>query len=44
MECHMDFHAASGPFTLWEKGERRAWQDEVAARFRAAYKGAPDVF
>lgn len=38
--CHTAFHAASGPFKILRKSERREWQDVQVARYQQGYPGA----
>lgn len=40
---HGQFHDASGPFRDWTREQRRSWQDEQVALYRARYEAAMDV-
>lgn len=39
-ECHMEFHAGSGPFKEMKKQARRDYQDEAIQRCRRVYNAS----
>ena len=36
-KCHRAFHYATGDFREWDKAKRRAWQEEMSAKYRDIY-------
>lgn len=44
LQCHRDFHGATGAFKGWTKRQRRAWQDATVELYRALYERKEGVF